>query len=57
MDGTVVAVFVFMYLGMILGKTLGLSLDHTGIVLFGAILLLAVGKFQPEDAWRSIYSP
>lgn len=54
MDVTVVAVFVFVYLGMILGKIPGLALDRTGIALLGAIFLLAAGKIQPEDAWRSI---
>lgn len=37
MDGTVVAVFVFVYLGMILGRIPGLALDRTGIALLGSI--------------------
>jgi Na+/H+ antiporter NhaD/arsenite permease-like protein len=57
MDATVVAVFVFVYFGMILGKIPGLALDRTGISLLGAIFLLAVGKIQPEDAWMSIDVP
>lgn len=57
MDGTVVAVFVFVYLGMILGRIPGLALDRTGIALLGAIFLLAFGKIQPEEAWRSIDVP
>jgi Na+/H+ antiporter NhaD/arsenite permease-like protein len=54
MDPAVVAVFVFVYLGMILGKIPGLAMDRTGIALLGAIFLLADGKIQLEDAWRSI---
>jgi Na+/H+ antiporter NhaD/arsenite permease-like protein len=57
MDATVLAAFVFVYLGMILGKIPGLALDRTGIALLGAIILLASGKIQPEDAWRSIDVP
>lgn len=54
MDATVVTIFVFVYLGMILGKIPGLAMDRTGIALVGAILLLADGKIEPEDAWRCI---
>ena len=57
MDATAVAVFVFVYLGMILGKIPGLALDRTGIALLGAIFLLAAGEIQPEDAWKSIDVP
>ncbi|NLI81417.1 MAG: anion transporter [Deltaproteobacteria bacterium] len=57
MDAGVLAVFFFVYLGMILGKIPGLALDRTGIALLGAIFLLASGKVQPEDAWRSIDVP
>ncbi len=57
MDGTVAAVFGFVYFGMILGRIPGLALDRTGIALLGAIFLLATGKIQPEDAWRSIDVP
>jgi Na+/H+ antiporter NhaD/arsenite permease-like protein len=57
MDATVIAVFVFVYLGMIFGKIPGLALDRTGIALLGAIVLLATGEIQPEDAWRSIDVP
>ncbi|MCE5336261.1 MAG: anion transporter [Desulfobacteraceae bacterium] len=57
MDVTVVAVFAVVYLGMILGKIPGLALDRTGIALLGAIFLLAIGKIEPEEAWRSIDVP
>ena len=57
MDTTVVVVFGFVYLGMILGKIPGLALDRTGIALLGAISLIATGEIQPEDAWRSIDVP
>ncbi len=57
MDAGVTAVFFFVYFGMLLGKIPGLALDRTGIALLGAIFLLALGKIQPEDAWRSIDVP
>ena len=57
MDVSVAAVFLFVYLGMILGKIPGLALDRTGIALLGAIFLLALGKIRPEDAWRSVDVP
>ena len=57
MDGTIAFVFVFVYVGMILGKIPGLALDRTGIALLGAIFLLATGEIAAEDAWRAIDVP
>jgi Na+/H+ antiporter NhaD/arsenite permease-like protein len=57
MDTTVLAVFAFVYVGMILGEIPGLALDRTGIALLGAIFLLAIEKVQPEAAWNSIDVP
>jgi Na+/H+ antiporter NhaD/arsenite permease-like protein len=57
MDATVLAVFVFVYVGMILGKIPGLALDRTGIALLGAIVLVSSESIQPEVAWRSIDVP
>lgn len=53
----VVAVFGFVYLGMIAGGYPGLALDRTGIALLGAILLLAGGELTVDHAWRAIDVP
>lgn len=57
MDVTVAAIFVFVYVGMILGKIPGLALDRTGIAVLGAIFLLTAGKIPLEEAWRGIDVP
>lgn len=57
MNQTVLAVFAFVYLGMILGEIPGLALDRTGVALLGAIALLAAGTVSPEAAWGSIDVP
>lgn len=57
MDGTVIAIFAFVYLGMMLGGIPGLALDRTGIALLGAILLLVTGRVTPEDAWMAVDVP
>ena len=54
MDAIVLIVFAVVYAGMMLGRVPGLALDRTGIALLGAIVLVAAGKIQPGDAWRSI---
>ncbi len=43
-DAVVVAVFIFVYLGMILGRIPGLALDRTGVALLGAIALVTLGR-------------
>jgi len=54
---TILLVFGFVYLGMILGGIPGLALDRTGVALLGAIVLLAGGAVTPEAAWRAIDVP
>lgn len=54
MDITVLAIFAFVYLGMILGEIPPLALDRTGIALLGAIACLATGRVGAEEAWRSV---
>lgn len=54
MNWTVLLVFLFVYLGMILGGLPGLAIDRTGVALLGAIALLAFGKVGAEEAWRSV---
>ncbi len=54
MDATVLAVFIFVYVGMILGRIHGLALDRTGIALLGAIVLLAAGRVSLDGAWSAV---
>jgi Na+/H+ antiporter NhaD/arsenite permease-like protein len=57
MTTTVVAIFVVVYLGMILGGLPFVQLDRTGVALLGAIALVAVGDLTPEQAALSIHLP
>lgn len=57
MDGTVLAIFVIVYIGMILGRIPGLALDRSGVALLGAIALLAFGKLGTEEATRAVDIP
>jgi Na+/H+ antiporter NhaD/arsenite permease-like protein len=57
MTATVVAIFLVVYLGMILGGLPFLQLDRTGIALLGAIALVAIGDLTPEQAALSIHLP
>jgi Na+/H+ antiporter NhaD/arsenite permease-like protein len=50
MDSLVLAVFVIVYAGMILGEIPGLALDRSGIALLGAIVILASGRLTLEEA-------
>jgi len=47
-------VFVFVYLGMILGGVPGWALDRTGVALLGAILLLVGECIDPKTAWEAV---
>jgi len=57
MDTVVLAVFIFVYVGMILGEIPGLALDRTGIALLGAILLLASDRMSLPEAWKAVDVP
>jgi Na+/H+ antiporter NhaD/arsenite permease-like protein len=57
MDSVVLAVFAFVYLGMILGEIPGLALERTGVALLGAIVLLAAGRVSPAEAWAAVDVP
>lgn len=50
----VVAVFLIVYLGMLLGRLPRLQLDRTGVALLGSILLIAVGAMGLNEAALSI---
>jgi Na+/H+ antiporter NhaD/arsenite permease-like protein len=54
---TVVAIFVVVYAGMILGGLPYLRLDRTGVALLGAIALVGLGVLTPEEAAQSIHLP
>lgn len=55
--GLVLAVFVIVYLGMILGGLPRLQLDRTGVALLGAIAIVGTGVMTPEQAAQSIHLP
>ena len=57
MDTTVLAVFLAVYAGMILGGIPGLALDRAGVALLGAIALVAFGKVTVAEAWASLDVP
>jgi Na+/H+ antiporter NhaD/arsenite permease-like protein len=57
MGTTVLAIFLLVYLGMLLGKLPGLALDRTGVALLGAIAMVSVGALPLDDAWRAVDVP
>ena len=57
MTTTIVIVFAFVYLGMILGGLPFVQLDRTGVALLGAIVLVALGDVSLAEAGRSIHAP
>jgi Na+/H+ antiporter NhaD/arsenite permease-like protein len=56
-DRAVLLVFLFVYLGMVLGRIPGLALDRTGVALLGALGLLAMGKVSLPEAWLAVDVP
>lgn len=57
MQDFVLAVFVLVYLGMILGRLPGLAINRSGVALLGAVALLAGGVLTSRQAWASIDMP
>jgi len=57
MDALVGAVFLVVYVGMILGRIPGLALDRTGLALLGAIVLLAFGRVDTSDLSAAVDIP
>jgi Na+/H+ antiporter NhaD/arsenite permease-like protein len=57
MTEAIVAIFIVVYLGMILGGLPFLQLDRTGVALLGAIALIGIEAVSLEDAARSIHLP
>jgi len=56
-DTTVLIIFAFVYVGMVLGEIPGLALNRTGVALLGAIALLATEHVSPEEAWNAVDVP
>jgi Na+/H+ antiporter NhaD/arsenite permease-like protein len=56
-DLVVLAVFVAVYLGMLLGEIPGLALDRTGVALLGALALVATERVTAADAWQAVDVP
>jgi Na+/H+ antiporter NhaD/arsenite permease-like protein len=56
-NGTVLAVFAFVYAAMLLGRLPRLQLDRTGAALLGAIVLLATGAVTLEGAGDAVDVP
>jgi Na+/H+ antiporter NhaD/arsenite permease-like protein len=52
-----VAVFIFVYLGIVLGEIPGLALDRTGVALLGALALVASERVSPAAAWQAVDVP
>lgn len=57
MDLLVLAVFLTVYAGMLLGELPGLALDRTGVALLGALALVSAGRLTPAAAWAAIDVP
>lgn len=57
MTSLAVIVFIFVYLGMALGRAPDLRLDRTGVALLGLIALLATGELSLEEAGRAVDAP
>ncbi len=56
-DLIVLGVFLFVYLGMMLGNIPGLALNRPGIALLGAIFLLASRSMNTQNAWNALDVP
>jgi Na+/H+ antiporter NhaD/arsenite permease-like protein len=53
----ILAVFVFTYIGMAVGRFPGLRIDRTGIALLGAIVLVAAGAVELGSTARFVDLP
>src|SRR5574341_164794 len=56
-EAAILAIFVVVYLGMILGGLPFLQLDRTGVALLGAIAVIGVGALSPEQAALAVHLP
>ena len=53
----ITVVFVLVYLGMFLGGLPFLQLDRTGVVLLGAIALVATEAVPTDQVWQAVHLP
>ncbi|MDZ7591906.1 MAG: anion transporter [Rubrivivax sp.] len=53
----VLAIFVLVYTGMMLGGLPRLMLDRTGVALLGAIAIIGLREMTPEEAARAVHLP
>ncbi|MDP3084953.1 MAG: SLC13 family permease, partial [Rubrivivax sp.] len=53
----ILGIFVVVYIGMILGGLPRLQLDRTGVALLGAIAVIGLGAFTPEQAAQAVHLP
>jgi Na+/H+ antiporter NhaD/arsenite permease-like protein len=54
LEWSVVAIFVTVYIGMILGGLPRLKLDRSGVALLGAIAMIGIGAMSTEQAARAV---
>lgn len=57
LNGGIVAIFVTVYVGMILGGLPRLKLNRSGIALLGAIAVIGIGAISTEEAARTVDLP
>jgi len=57
MTTTIVAIFLIVYLGMILGELPFLQIDRTGVALLGAIALVSLDAVSLQEAAESVHLP
>lgn len=57
MTEAIVAIFIVVYAGMVLGGLPFLQLDRTGVALLGAIALIGIEALDLEEAARAIHLP
>jgi Na+/H+ antiporter NhaD/arsenite permease-like protein len=56
-DLVVLGIFILVYVSMIFGRLPGLALDRTGVVLVGAIAIVATDHLTSQQAWDSVDIP
>jgi di/tricarboxylate transporter len=57
LDPIVRAIFVVVYIGMMVGRLPGFAMDRTGVVLVGAIAMIATDQLTARQAWDSVDIP
>jgi Na+/H+ antiporter NhaD/arsenite permease-like protein len=54
MEFWVAGVFIFVYVGMLIGEIPGLALNRTGVALLGAIALVSTRRIGLKEAWDAV---